>query len=150
MSDNLARILEEAQHAEWVPIEEVVVPPRLVVRDVSARMRSIQSGRLPVLNVTRRYRLRNMASDLEACRRLGWTHVPVYVDPSSRRDEDAEEAARRRESDYYREVGRRGGMKGGRARAAKLPAARRSAIARRAALARWRKQRLAQASPRAQ
>ena len=35
------------------------------------------------------------------------------------------------------ELGRRGGLKGGRARAAKLSAARRSAIARKAAQTRW-------------
>jgi len=36
-------------------------------------------------------------------------------------------------------LGRRGGLKGGKARAAKLSAARRSEIARNAILARWRK-----------
>jgi hypothetical protein len=37
------------------------------------------------------------------------------------------------------ELGRLGGLKGGKARAAKLPAKQRSAIAKRAALARWNK-----------
>lgn len=37
------------------------------------------------------------------------------------------------------ELGRRGGLKGGKARAAALSAAERSEIARKAALARWRK-----------
>jgi hypothetical protein len=37
------------------------------------------------------------------------------------------------------ELGRRGGLKGGKARAAKLSAKRRSAIAKKAAAARWKK-----------
>ncbi len=43
-------------------------------------------------------------------------------------------------SEYLSQIGRKGGLKGGKARAAKLSAKKRKAIASRAALARWRRQ----------
>jgi hypothetical protein len=46
------------------------------------------------------------------------------------------------------ELGRRGGLKGGKARAAKLSKARRSAIAKKAASARWKRPRRGQAKNR--
>jgi hypothetical protein len=52
-------------------------------------------------------------------------------------DDAREDEAQRR----HREASRRGGLKGGRARAAKLSAERRSEIARAAARARWAKRR---------
>lgn len=42
-------------------------------------------------------------------------------------------------SDYLAEIGRKGGLKGGKARAARLPASKRKAIAQKAAKARWSK-----------
>jgi len=41
--------------------------------------------------------------------------------------------------DYLASIGRKGGLKGGKARAANLPASKRKAIARKAAKARWSK-----------
>jgi len=41
--------------------------------------------------------------------------------------------------DYLAKIGREGGLKGGKARAARLPASERKAIARKAAKARWSK-----------
>jgi len=40
-------------------------------------------------------------------------------------------------SDYLAQIGRKGGLKGGKARAQALPASKRKAIARKAAKARW-------------
>lgn len=57
--------------------------------------------------------------------------------PGSEDELVAEDDAKRR----HREASRRGGLKGGRARAAKLSAERRSEIARAAARARWAKRR---------
>ena len=42
-------------------------------------------------------------------------------------------------SDYLAQIGRKGGLKGGKARAQALPAGKRKAIARKAAKARWSK-----------
>ncbi len=42
-------------------------------------------------------------------------------------------------SAYLAEIGRKGGLKGGKARAERLPASKRKAIARKAAKARWSK-----------
>ncbi len=44
-------------------------------------------------------------------------------------------------SEYLAKIGRKGGLKGGKARAAKLSPTRKAAIARKAAKARWTKQR---------
>jgi hypothetical protein len=41
--------------------------------------------------------------------------------------------------DYLASIGRKGGLKGGKARAERLPASKRKAIARKAAKARWSK-----------
>jgi len=54
---------------------------------------------------------------------------------------DEEKPAEKRQKDPAAvELGRRGGLKGGKARAEKLSARRRSAIAKRAAAARWKNQ----------
>ena len=42
-------------------------------------------------------------------------------------------------SEYFAQIGRKGGLKGGKARAATLPASKRKAIALKAAKARWSK-----------
>lgn len=42
-------------------------------------------------------------------------------------------------TDYLAAIGRKGGLKGGKARAARLPASKRKAIAQKAAKARWSK-----------
>lgn len=47
------------------------------------------------------------------------------------------ELARSPVSEYLSQIGRKGGLKGGRVRAQRLPATRRQAIARKAAKARW-------------
>jgi hypothetical protein len=44
--------------------------------------------------------------------------------------------------DYLAAIGRKGGLKGGKARAARLPASKRKAIAKKAAAARWSKKRV--------
>ncbi len=54
-------------------------------------------------------------------------------------DEDKPEPADEGKDPAAVALGRRGGLKGGKARAAKLTAAQRSDIARRAAVARWEK-----------
>ena len=43
-------------------------------------------------------------------------------------------------SEYFAEIGRRGGLKGGKARAAKMTARKRTQIASKAAKARWQKE----------
>ena len=53
--------------------------------------------------------------------------------------ENAEEQERSPISQYLAEIGRRGGLKGGKARAAKLSSRKRTDIAKRAAAARWKK-----------
>jgi len=53
--------------------------------------------------------------------------------------------ATRRKNPYAVKLGRKGGLKGGPARAAKLTAQERSESARKAVLARWAKQKAAQA-----
>jgi hypothetical protein len=45
-------------------------------------------------------------------------------------------------SDYLAEIGRKGGLKGGKARAQALPANKRKAIAQKAAAVRWSKKRV--------
>jgi hypothetical protein len=45
-------------------------------------------------------------------------------------------------SEYLAEIGKKGGLKGGKARAQALPASKRKAIARKAAKARWSKKRV--------
>jgi hypothetical protein len=44
--------------------------------------------------------------------------------------------------DYLAQIGRKGGLKGGKARAARLPASKRKAIAQKAPKARWSKKRV--------
>jgi hypothetical protein len=45
-------------------------------------------------------------------------------------------------AEYLATIGRRGGLKGGKARAAALPASKRKAIAKKAAAARWAKKQI--------
>lgn len=45
-------------------------------------------------------------------------------------------------TEYLAEIGRKGGLKGGKTRAARLPASKRKAIAEKAAKARWSKKRV--------
>lgn len=56
-------------------------------------------------------------------------------------EEAAPEPERSPVSEYLSQIGRKGGLKGGKARAAKLSSRRRKAIAEKAAASRWRKKR---------
>ncbi|HET7342384.1 MAG TPA: hypothetical protein VFL90_13060 [Methylomirabilota bacterium] len=69
-----------------------------------------------------------------------WFHVHCYHQERAHRNERKDfSLARRRvmKDPLAVELGRRGGLKGGKARAEKLTPGRRTTIARRAALARW-------------
>jgi len=92
-------------------------------RRLAALIAAIREGReKPRIVVVERGRQLHLVAgqrDLLACRELGWECVPVTVDPEL-------------------PLGQRGGLVGGRARAAKLAPGRRREIARAAALARWR------------